>query len=321
MRKNLTLELDYKKLILENKYAIHKEINQRMNNKFLEKIYIQESGLIEKNKEIEMMKNIIRKSGINSVNTTNNSLIVNNYNNVSDITYHTFSIQDGNVLNFDENEPNRLNYETLSNVNTILNPPDSLNEKNGADLLSLQNGCDFMEKINFKIKNNNNIDDDITNLDSNKGLINLKNTASSPIKEIPIYIVKPQNQNEFNGTIQILNKTFSKIVDDLIDDKLEVKKVIKEIEKEKSPIVDNTNKINDKKKTSNVNKFLNSSGKKKSTTCINSSKNSTSQLNKKDNIKMRSLSNTPTNNTRTSEKLIKQKDYSRKLVSANNESK
>lgn len=226
LRENLILEMDYRKLILQNKYSVHKEINTKVNNQFLERIYKQEIDLSEKQKENEMLKQIIKnkdkdvdlerdkckKVMVKDYNDENNEMEKENAGfmiNISDCTYHTFSMKEENAhkdaLNIEENGGNGDSCENGSKINE-----DKKEVNNHATFK-----VDTINEVNLNSNTQNTLNND------------------TPVftKEIEkINEGKNEHNQTFNGTIQILNKSFSKIVEDLIDEKLEVNKMIDEIE-------------------------------------------------------------------------------------------
>jgi hypothetical protein len=135
-----------------------------------------------------------------------------------------------------------------------LNPSLHETAKNGLDisLANLENGINNLENLNvktFQSGPNKNKNREINSTHNKINIFKNNNTVivSPTTNEKTLNLISQSSPKEFNGTIQILNRTFSKIVEDYIDEKLEIGKAMKEIEKEKSI----SNFIRDKKKKEN----------------------------------------------------------------------
>lgn len=287
----------------------------------MDKIYRQESAISEKQKEIEQLKIIIKKVGnenikhtnnianhntVNNPNNTNNNntsnntpqknsnINNNNNNNIINTSYHTFSMNNDNIVFIPQEDPNnnfhnnnnlntnKNNYDTFSNIQSFMQTNQNENiveesvKNGGSD--SVKNGNHthmnnnyfnintlpnkdngIIDKIdnkthsrlkqhtntpNFSQKNlmkNNSADNSLHNTNSINKIINtntsrnentntlntmsnLTNLTNDSInnnkniekdkKGIPINIIAPTTIQQFNGTIHILNKSFSKIVDE-----------------------------------------------------------------------------------------------------------
>jgi hypothetical protein len=261
--------LSYRKLIIENKKSIHKEINKKINNQLLDKIYKQEISANEKQREIDELKNIIR-------NNHSMSLVSNNFHNMTG--YQTFSMNNEGIVNIDnDNHTNTLNqlrntekfdYATISDPK-ILPAMDIISEKE-------KNGGD--ENIFNNLLFNNIKHDNVINTKCIK-------ISDSPINEkhdlVEISVIKQNtmtsslSQQQFNGTIHTLNKSFSKIVENIFDEKLgvekfscdvEVKNLMSSGKKSKSVLFPSKSKPSKNKiESSNINNFTNikfSPGKK-----------------------------------------------------------
>lgn len=115
---NLEDELNYKRLLLDNKATIHREINDKVINELLEKITKQENLLKDKQKEIDLCKSSNLTINVNQVQNNNCNMVNNSIgNSMAQSDYLTFSLN---------NENNSNCFDTLNHLGSFQKNEDNI---------------------------------------------------------------------------------------------------------------------------------------------------------------------------------------------------
>jgi hypothetical protein len=204
-------EISFKKLVMERKSTIHEELSTKLNNKFLEKIFLQENIINDKNIEIQKLNESIEN--LKSIQRINVNIQSNNQN------YHTFSNK-GEII--DESNNNfgtglKINSSTvLSNYDTISNIlPSNLNidKNNMGESQNTVNKDQVLEALNLnKVTATENNEELVTEPIDTETKVNYLEIFSKAKAEETVNTFK----NKAKNTIQQLHKSFSKIVEDVL---------------------------------------------------------------------------------------------------------
>jgi hypothetical protein len=190
-----------------------------MNSSYIDKINKLENDLFEKTKEIENLKQKIKKV-VYSPNPNLNIAVINPNSSINiselqvdlrnkndNVHYTTFSGKESEII--------QDNYETISNIQSCIQLPLDGEKANVGNNNNQQGHVTNISQISFTNSIDSPIFKKIVPLNNNNNELNL-DLLSCPgditVTRNPSTSTNLHLKSGLNGTIQILNKSFSKII-------------------------------------------------------------------------------------------------------------